>query len=393
MKHKILYVNLFPEIGGAETSLLYLLKSLDKKKFEPIVLVSKEGYFSKRLTKLNCKVVFLPLPGYIIQQLFIPGASPKGLIDFYFLCKKLQPDLVHLTHVTLALYTVLPRIFLHIPVLATSWMNSDSVYWYQDVITNLAIDKIHAITAEIQNLLTKKRIIPKEKITIAVPGVDTSYFRPSKDKTKAKKMFGVSKDFLTVTITSRFDPVKDYQTFLQAMSFVVRKIAKTKVLISQDPKINLEKNNASAPTIKKAIDEFLKKDKQLKENVIFTGYQEDMLAIYHATDVLISSSLYESLGMTHMEAASCGIPVVSTNKDSQYLIVKDGKTGFLVSPKNPETLAEKVSVLLQDETLRITFGKNARLYIVKTLDIHKYAQTIQTLYTSLLKKTVTVLPL
>ena len=39
MKYKILYVNLFPEIGGAETSLIYLLEGLNRKKFTPYVIV------------------------------------------------------------------------------------------------------------------------------------------------------------------------------------------------------------------------------------------------------------------------------------------------------------------------------------------------------------------
>src|SRR3989344_6255746 len=120
MKYKILYLTFHPEIGGGETILLSLISKLDKKKFEPIVVVTKKGQLSKRLRELKIKTYILPLPEYLIRTLFIPGASPAGIYRFYKLCKKIKPDLIHINHLNLVVYAGISAKLLKIPIVATA---------------------------------------------------------------------------------------------------------------------------------------------------------------------------------------------------------------------------------------------------------------------------------
>src|SRR3990167_427281 len=120
MKKKILYLTFHPEIGGGETILLSLISKLDRKLFEPIVVVTKKGQLSKRLRELKIKTYILPLPGYLIRTLFIPGASPVSIYRFYKLCKKIKPNLIHINHLNLAIYAGISSKILKIPSIATS---------------------------------------------------------------------------------------------------------------------------------------------------------------------------------------------------------------------------------------------------------------------------------
>ena len=225
----------------------------------------------------------------------------------------------------------------------------------------------------------------REKVKLLTPGLDTNFFRPPENKVRAKKDLGINPDSVTIAIASRFDPVKDHLTFFQAMNMVAKIASNITVLVAQDPNVNLEEKNTFAKAVKKNIDGYLDVHHELKERVVFVGYKQNMLPFYQATDILVSSSLYEGLGMIHMEGASCGLPIVSTNFDGQHLIVKQEKTGYLVPIQKPKLLAKKILTLVQNKRLREQFGKEARAHIVKNFSIERYTKKVQDVYLGLVR--------
>src|SRR5690606_30079447 len=73
---------------------------------------------------------------------------------------------------------------------------------------------------------------------------------------------------------------------------------------------------------------------------------------YGACDVFVTTPWYEPFGITPLEAMACGTPVVGSNVGGIKHTVVDGKTGFLVPPKDPAALAERLERLLLDKELR-----------------------------------------
>ena len=61
--------------------------------------------------------------------------------------------------------------------------------------------------------------------------------------------------------------------------------------------------------------------------------------------------------------------IVSTDVGDVGRFIKDGENGFIVPPRNPEALAEKVGLLIEHEELRDYFGKRARAVAVRELDL------------------------
>lgn len=384
MKYNILYVNLFPHIGGAETSLIYLIQQLDKTKFEPHVIVPHPGLFSERLKQTHAKVYFLNLPGYLIQTLFLPGTNPVAIWKFYNLCKKIKPDLIHLNHITQAIYAGIAGKLLSIPVVSTSWVNADSIYIYQNLISRFALDKILPVHPGLKERLVKNGIIPAYKIDVIYPGLDTKKFHPVVDKEGAKAKLGLKKDHLIITIASRFDPTKDHLTFLRAMSLVLKQYSTFTVLIAQDPQVNLINSGLPNP-VKLKIYEYLNQNPRLKKRTRFIGYQKNMLPVYHATDILVSSSIYESLGIILIEASLCGLPVVTTNYDSQKYVIKDNDTGFLVPIYDHNLMAKKILILAKNPDLRKNFGEKTRKHSLKHFSISQYLKKIENAYLSVIK--------
>lgn len=371
---KILYISQFPHIGGGETVLLELISNLDRKVFTPIVCLPKPGQLSKKLKKMGVKTYYLNLNPYLIRTFFVPGLSGIGLIRLIGLIRRLKPDLIHINHLTLAIYAGIAGKPFRIPVVATAHGVWDSIYFYQDLIIQIFTDKILANTGNLKKALLKRRVISSKKVAVAYFGVDTDKFRPS-SKTDAKIHFGINPKSLVVTIVGRLDPIKDHQTFFRACEIVQSKIKNVTFLVVGSSAGNFSNSSFQLPA-----------SSFQHSNILFTGFIYNMPKVYQATDVLVSSSVSESFGLSLVEAQSCAVPVVATNTGNQHLIIKNGSTGFLVPPKNPEALAQKILVLLKNPSLRKKFGEAGRKHIVNNFPLENYINQVQQTYLSFLRR-------
>ena len=85
----------------------------------------------------------------------------------------------------------------------------------------------------------------------------------------------------------------------------------------------------------------------------------------NAADVLVLPSLSEGRPNVVLEAMACEVPVVATAVGGTPELVKDGEVGFLVPPKDPAAIAEKILLLLGDKGLRERLGRNGRRFILE----------------------------
>jgi D,D-heptose 1,7-bisphosphate phosphatase len=80
---------------------------------------------------------------------------------------------------------------------------------------------------------------------------------------------------------------------------------------------------------------------------------------YNAADVFVTTPWYEPFGITPLEAMACGTPVIGSNVGGIKYTVSDGQTGFLVPPRDPDALAERLALLFSQPSLRHTMGRQA----------------------------------
>lgn len=85
---------------------------------------------------------------------------------------------------------------------------------------------------------------------------------------------------------------------------------------------------------------------------------------YLNSSVYVMSSIYEGFGLVLTEAMACGLPCVSFDCPSgPSEIIKDGEDGFLVKTGNIEELAQKIILLIEDESLRAEMGRKAKVNV------------------------------
>lgn len=99
---------------------------------------------------------------------------------------------------------------------------------------------------------------------------------------------------------------------------------------------------------------------------------DEMLDFYHSLDVYVCASHTEGTPNPCLEAAACGLPVITTRVGNMPELIRDGKNGFFVE-RDAADIAEKLRWLRDDPELRDRLGRAARATVVKSWDWRRQA--------------------
>lgn len=91
------------------------------------------------------------------------------------------------------------------------------------------------------------------------------------------------------------------------------------------------------------------------------GHRKDMASVLGQADIACLPSYREGLPKSLLEAAACGLPIVTTNVPGCREVVVDGVQGFLVPARDSRALADALIKLIVDPELRLRMGAAARV--------------------------------
>jgi glycosyltransferase involved in cell wall biosynthesis len=123
----------------------------------------------------------------------------------------------------------------------------------------------------------------------------------------------------------------------------------------------------------------------IQNAVLFMGRVDSttLLEAYASADVFVSPSLHESFGITLVEAAACGKPIVSTKVGVAPDIIKESETGFFCKYNDPHDLARKILRVIERDSIT----ENAKKYresILGKFDWSNIFNKMETLYSETL---------
>ncbi len=122
----------------------------------------------------------------------------------------------------------------------------------------------------------------------------------------------------------------------------------------------------------------------IHEKVMFRGSLLNVPKVLRYTDIFVLPSEIEAFGLAALEAMAHGIPVIASNAGGLPEVVTHGKTGFLVTPGDVDAIARYMDLLIEDESLRIELGKNARKEVEKKFHPDKIIPKYEKLYERIL---------
>lgn len=95
------------------------------------------------------------------------------------------------------------------------------------------------------------------------------------------------------------------------------------------------------------------------DNVEFLGFRNDVDRYLSIMDLFVFPSNYEGMGSTLLDAMGFGVPVIASRVGGIMDIVEDGKTGCLIPPGDPDSIAETIEYLYQAPQFRRQLAANA----------------------------------
>jgi D-inositol-3-phosphate glycosyltransferase len=185
-----------------------------------------------------------------------------------------------------------------------------------------------------------------EKITIIPCGFNPTEFYPM-DKHLARMVLGIDSNECLILQLGRIVPRKGIDNVIRALPHIDSSVHHRLIVVGGEAD-DQDDQNPEIIRLRKIAEE-----EAVGDRVSFLGRKKrDMLKYYYAAaDVFVTTPWYEPFGITPLESMACGTPVIGSDVGGIKYSVEDGSTGFLVPPKDPIRLAEKISLLLTNAEL------------------------------------------
>lgn len=228
-------------------------------------------------------------------------------------------------------------------------------------------DKIIALTPDVKGYLVRRNI-PESKVEVVTTGVSTGLYSPSADSILWR--YGITGEDKVVLFVGRLVENKGIIYLLKSFAKVNDLVTNAKLVIVGSGELERD--------LKK-----LAEDLFIRDSVLFLGNlpQKIMPHIYSGADVFVLSTIYkEPFGIAAVEALASGVPVIASNIDGLKVIVEDGEVGYLVSPRDVDAIANRITRILTNRNLRENLRRNARRRAVKEFSWIAKAKRIAEIY-------------
>jgi len=235
-------------------------------------------------------------------------------------------------------------------------------------------DVIFTVSAELKSYYATQAAINPGRIRVLYNGVDTERFRPMPvARAQKRKELGFTEDEYVVGTLGRFDPVKNHRLLIEAV----------KICASRGTRLKLLLIGTGTESQRKEIENQIRKSPLLERNAILLGEVKDTAEWLNALDVFVLPSVTEGLSNTLLEAMAVGVPAIASRVGGNPEVVKDGVSGYLFDPADPNTLSLLIDRLHSDLALRNTMSTNARSDIQSRFEFGKMVNQYSRLYSGI----------
>lgn len=203
-------------------------------------------------------------------------------------------------------------------------------------------------------------LIKTKKVEIVPFGVDVEIFSPS----QKKKNEGIHIGFI-----KHLEEIYGPEYLIRAMKKVIEKYPETKLeMVGEGSQLNYLKE--------------LAEKLNMQQNILFKGYfpHQEIPSILNSIDIFVMPSIWESFGVSALEAQAMQVPVIATRVGGIPEVVIDNETGILVEPQNVEQISQAIIKLIEDKQLRLEMGKKGRQFVQEKYNWQKNAQKMEDLY-------------
>lgn len=316
--------------GGAEKQALILSKLLTEKKVDIILINWYRGKIDPEYFKY--------IEDNSIRYLTLEGSLIKKFFHFLKIVRDENISVI-LSYLTLSNFlSGIAKLFVK-EVVTIGGIRNEKLPYYKFIVEKWIHNNLNDATI-FNNFSAGDKFVKKgfksEKIRVIHNAIDNT------QKTNSTKK---SKPDIRIVTVARFVKQKDFRTALNSF----------KKLLDQNKNLDLNYYIVGYGPLEKEIKLLAEKLNIIDRIKIFVN-PSNIPEILNDCDIYLSTSLFEGLSNSLMEAMVIGLPIIATDVGDNRYLVKEGYNGYLVGCKDINSIVEKLEILIESEELRRRFG-------------------------------------
>lgn len=213
---------------------------------------------------------------------------------------------------------------------------------YRRIITN---------SRKVRDEIGRYYAVPESDVTVIHNGVDHDAFSPGvRDRLRpgARAELGLRRDEVAVVLVGTGFEHKGVRDLIRAIGIFAkgkRPLTMRAFIVGAGKTEPYERIMA---------------DLGVSDLIVWAGKSSDVRTYYAAADIYVLPTLYDAFSNSTMEALACGLPVITTRTNGVSEILTEGESAFIVEPRDPESLADRLGLLIEAPALRERMGSAAQ---------------------------------
>ncbi|MFQ5897551.1 MAG: glycosyltransferase family 4 protein [Candidatus Methylomirabilia bacterium] len=361
---KLRILHIYPKADyftGAAIQLHDLARALVARGHRVAVVTRPSDIWARRCREANIPYYSLPMRSEL---------DARSVAGLFRILRSERAEVVHCHKGRARTLAILAGLFVKVPVLILNRGVSFPLGPFNRLgYTTRRLTTIVAVSHSIKRGLVSQGV-PAEKIEVIHSGTDTDRFHPSLDGSSVRAELGLTpQDFLVTQVGVRSWRGND--DVLEAMRLVARAAPRPRLLIvgARGPDALYEKARVRG----------------LNGRVYVFGYRKDIHQILAASDLTVDAP-YAGVGLTGSlrESLAVETPVIGTDVAGIPELIQDGETGLLVSPHNPEALAQAILRIMEDPVKAKEMARAGRKLVETEFSMRAKTERTEALYSRLL---------
>ncbi|MEQ1729706.1 MAG: glycosyltransferase [Vicinamibacterales bacterium] len=341
--------------GGTERQMIELVRRLDPERWAVhLACFRTDGEWYPRAAERASSVASFPIDG------FAKRATVSQVRTFARWCRERDIALVHTTDLYSNIFFLPGAALAGVPVRIGSRREIAA----GKSLAQLALQRAsyacaHHVVANAGAVATRLRAegVRASMISVIPNGLDLGRFHPRPGGAASR----------TVAMVANLRPGKGHDTLVDAAALVLSRFpdARFELIGGGTERAALEARAA---------------ERGVAHAVAFLGHIEDVPARLAQAAVFTLPSESEAFPNAVLEAMACGLPVVASAVGGIREVVQHGETGFLVSPRDPQALADRICGLFTQPTMATAWGARGRAIVEARYSFDRMVGSFTTLY-------------
>jgi glycosyltransferase involved in cell wall biosynthesis len=367
--------------GGTERLVTDLVTHLDPGRFNITVCSHQDGLFGQYLARQGYRVHLLTdglsrAGSHAVRKLQSLGRRVLRLRD---LAARERIDIIHTHHLGPLLHALLAGLG------SRRWRLVHTEHIRPDVETGYpgwlvrcgpwmfpSADVVTGVSDAVGAYFREEARLDFPRVRVIYNGVDVDEFAGPHDGAAKRAELGISPQDWVIGMVGSLRPQKNHQLLLRAFARLFPSVSEARLVLAGDGELRRPLETLAA-------------ELGIQDRVHFLGPRSDVAELLSTFDLYCLPSHYEGMPLTVFEAMAAGVPIVATRVVGIREVVRDGETGLLVPPNDPNALAQALMQARRNPRLCEELSIAGRQYV----DTHAHLKNMVGQYADLYEQVVT----